>query len=253
VIRKKRKKRKPSLEGAEIVRHAPTKEDRDAIIEILERLRNPTDADWDEAIGNIKRGGYLDDKAFRLKIEQLARELEREGREAHRDADRLEVLSYFHWKANDVRVSQRSRSAIEARLSRWWDPKKDLRYFHFIDFMLDRLVETGLRADKQLRQQAATLLDAAEHIDDELASHAHFVKEARRRRKSKKSKKSRNGRRRMKSTDGRDPSRMKAAVISLMIAWDVSPEEMYAQLDRRGIRRWQPETLKVERWRRNTA
>ena len=243
MIRKKRKKRKPSLEGSEIVRQAPTKEDRDAVIEILERLRNPTEEDWDEAIDNIKRGGYLDNKVFRRKAELLARELEREGREAHRDADRLEVLSYFLSKAKDVRPSERSRSAIEARLSRWWNPKKDPRYFHFIDFMLDRLVETGLRMHKQLRQQAATLLDAAEHIDDELAAHERLIKEVRRRRRKTK------GARRQ----GRRPSRMKAAVISLMISWNVDPEEMYEQLYKRGIRRWQPEALKVERWRRTTG
>jgi hypothetical protein len=54
---------------------------------------------FDEAIENVKRGSYLDSAAFREKADKFALTLERLGCQAHRDADRLEVLSYFRWKA----------------------------------------------------------------------------------------------------------------------------------------------------------
>jgi len=229
---------------AEIKEQIKSKEDRDAALVALENLRNPTKEDWDESIDNIKRNDYLEDKTFREKAEKLARELEREGLAAHRDADRLEVLSYFRDRAKDVRPSERTRSAIEARLARWWDPKKDPRYFHFIDFLLDRLVETNLRLHKQLRQQAATLLDAAEFLDEELQVRERLVKELQRRRRREL---------KLKKKGGRRLSLTKAMVVSVMHAMDVTPEEMYEELSKRGIYRWQAETLKVESWRRRAG
>ena len=154
-------------------------------------------------------------------------------------------MSYFRDRAKDVHPSERTRSAIEARLARWWDPKVDPRYFHFIDFLLDRLVETNLRLHKQLRQQAATLLDAAEFLDEELQARERIVKELQRRRRQKLKLKKKKG--------GAPLSLTKAAVISLMLAMDVTPEEMYEQLSSRGIYQWQAETLKVESWRRRTG
>jgi hypothetical protein len=136
--------------------HNTTKEEYE---EIVRRIHTLTNEDWDEVVGNIKRGSYLDSVAFRKKADAFALALEKKGCQAHRDADRLEVLSYFREKAKDVRSSDYSRSAIKAELER---QKYDERFFHFVDFLFDQLVETGLRMHKQLRQQAATILDVAD-------------------------------------------------------------------------------------------
>ena len=80
--------------------HDTTKEEYE---EIIRRIQSPTKEDWDEAIENIRRTSYLDKAAFRAKAKDFALALEKKGCQAHRDADRLEVLSYFRWKAKDVR------------------------------------------------------------------------------------------------------------------------------------------------------
>lgn len=220
--------------------HETTKEEWEAIVQ---RIHTPTEEDWDEAIDNIKRTSYLDSAAFREKADKFALTLERMGCRAHRDADRLEVLSYFRWKAKDVRVSEYSRSAIKTELERWYD---DERYFHFVDFLFDQLVETGLRMHKQLRQQAATILDVAEHVYEELAAHERLIEEIKRKRRKQRT---RDGRR---TRNGAPPTRKVMAIVSLMITWDVDPKEMSEQLRRRGIR-MKPKTLSVYRWRRMTG
>ena len=207
---------------------------KDEYEEIIRRIQSPTKEDWDEAIENIKRVSYLDSAAFREKAEKFALALERKGCQAHRDADRLEVLSYFREKATDVRSSAYSRSTIKTALE---SSRYDARFFHFVDFLFDRLVETGLRMHKQLRQQAATILDAAEYVYEELEAHKRLIKAIRRKRRT---------------YDGAPPTRRLMAIVSLMITWDVEPKEMSEQLRKREIR-LKPKTLSVYRWRRVTG
>jgi hypothetical protein len=59
--------------------------------EIVRRIHTLTKEDWDEVIGNIKRGHYLDSAAFRKKADEFALALEKKGCQAHRDADRLDA------------------------------------------------------------------------------------------------------------------------------------------------------------------
>lgn len=201
--------------------------------ELIRRIESPTKADFDEVIENVKRSSYLDSKTFRDEADKFALALERLGCQAHRDADRLEVLSYFRWKAKDVNVAKYSRSAIRAELERWYDE----RYFHFVDFLFDPLADTGLRMHKQLRQQAATILDVAEHVYEELAAHERLITETKRRRRTHK---------------GRPQTRRLKAIISLMITWDIEPREMSEQLRKRGIY-MKPKTLSIDRWRHVTG
>jgi hypothetical protein len=202
--------------------------------ELVRNLHSMTPERWDEAINAIKRGSYLDSAAFRKKADEFALALEKKGCQAHRDADRLEVLSYFRWKVKDVRPSKYSRSAIKAELEQ---QKYDERFFHFVDFLFDQLVETGLRMHKQLRQQAATILDIAEHVYEEVAAHERLIKAIRRKRRT---------------YDGAPPTRRVMAIVSMMITSDIDPKEMSEQLRKRGIR-LKPKTLSVYRWRRVTG
>lgn len=202
--------------------------------ELVRDLHSMTPERWDEAINAIKRGSYLDSAAFRKKADEFALALEKKGCQAHRDADRLEVLSYFRWKAKDVRPSKYSRSAIKTELEQ---QKYDERFFHFVDFLFDQLVETGLRMHKQLRQQAATILDIAEHVYEEVAAHERLIKAIRRKRRT---------------YDGAPPTRRVMAIVSMMITSDIDPKEMSEQLVKRGIR-LKPKTLSIYRWRRVTG
>src|SRR4029077_3095482 len=129
----------------------------------------------------------------------------------------------------DVRSSDYARSAIRSELER----KYDERFFHFVDFLFDQLVETGLRMHKQLRQQAAMILDVAEYVYEELAAHERLIKAIRRKRRT---------------YDGAPPTRRVMSIVSLMITSDADPKEMSEQLRRRAIR-LKPKTLSVYRWR----
>ena len=231
--RKKRPYTATKEEWAELAPqlHNTTKDEYE---EIVRRIHTLTKEDWDEVVGNITRSSYLDSAAFRKKADAFALALEKKGCQAHRDADRLEVLSYFREKAKDVRSSEYARSAVKAELE---GKKYDERYFHFVDFLFDRLVETGLRMHKQLRQQAATLLDAAEYVYEELAAHERLIKAIRRKRRT---------------YDGAPPTRRLMSIVSLMITSNIEPKEMSEQLRRRGIR-LKPKTLSVYRWRRMTG
>lgn len=172
------------------------------------RAHKPTKDAWDDAIDAIKLLRSLDQGTFRKEIEKLARELEREGLVAHRDADRLDGLTRFAHKARDVRPSRHARSAVLDRLGRW----HAARHFHAAKLQLDRLSETGLHGPGQLRQQAATLLDAAEYLDDTLRMHAERVAALK------------------SSVHGPQPSVAMNTVETLMIEWGLGPTETAALL-----------------------
>jgi hypothetical protein len=177
------------------------------------RAREPTKDEWDDAIDAIKLLDNLDRAEFRKEVEKLARELEREGLAAHRDADRLEGLTRFAHKARDVRPSRYARSAVLARLGRWHAS----RHPHAAKLQLDRLGETGLHDPGNLRQQAATILDAAEYIDDTLRMHVERSAELK------------------SSGQGPRPSVAMNTVETMMIEWDLGPTETAARLAVEGI------------------
>src|SRR5688572_9064256 len=83
------------------------------------RAREPTREEWDATIEALRALGDLDQAEFRVKVEKLARELEHQGHRAHRDADRLEGLSFFRYRTS-VRASEYARSAILGQLARWY-------------------------------------------------------------------------------------------------------------------------------------
>ena len=194
------------------------------------RVHEPTEEEWAVAIDTFKNLGYLAEDKYRTKIAQLARDLERAGIETHRSADRFEVLSLFTYKARTVRPSDHSRTAILTRAGYKDQTDRDL---NLIRFLLDRLVETGLRQYKVLRQQSATLLDAVEFIDDHLRWYDERIAELRRERKSK---------------GGRRPSLMLQHILTMMIEWGVDHEEAAERLAKGDIH-FEPETLRVELWR----
>lgn len=194
------------------------------------RAHKPTEEEWAVAIDTFKNLGYLAEESYRRKLAQLARDLERAGLETHRSADRFEVLSLFTYKARSVRPSEHARAAILIRAG--YKDQTD-RHLNLVKFILDRLVETGLRQHKVLRQQAATLLDAAEFIDEHLRWYNERIAELRRERKSK---------------GGRRPSLMLQHILTMMIEWDVNHEEAAERLAEGDIH-FEPETLRVELWR----
>lgn len=194
------------------------------------RAHDPTEEDWAIALDTFKNLSYLPDDKYRDKIAQLARDLERAGLETHRSADRFEVLSLFTYKARQVRPSEHSRTAILTRVG--YRDQTD-RHLNLVRFILDRLVETGLRQYKALRQQAATLLDAVEFIDDHLRWYNDRIAELRRERKT---------------TDGRKPSLMLQHILTMMIEWEVDHEEAAERLATADLH-FEPETLRVELWR----
>lgn len=195
------------------------------------RSRAPTKEQWADAIEAFKNLGYLDEEKYRVKIVQLARDLGQAGLEAHRSADRFEVLSMFTYKARNVRPSEHARTAILTRVG-YRDQTN--RHLSLIRPMLERLVETGLRQHKVLRQQAATLLDAAEFIDDHLQWYDERIAALRKQRKSK---------------GGRRPSLKLHHIVTMLIEWDVDHDEASARLAEGDIH-IEPETLRVELWRR---
>lgn len=200
--------------------------------------RDPTPEEWDAAVAKVKRYRDLDRKPFRQKLARLARELEKLGHAAHRDGDRLENLSMFSDdKFKDVNSSAYTRSRIEAQFKRWYKDQ-----LHFIQPQLDRLMEVGksgrpnlIYPHKNLRRQAASLLDAAEYIDDELKAYAQGVKEIRERSPSGKSGK------------GRPPSTARRAMVLLLIKWNFTPTTLSDRLRKSGIA-VEPENLKVGSW-----
>jgi len=198
--------------------------------------RAPTDDEWEAAVAEIKLYRDLDRAPFRRSLELLARELEDIGRAAHRDADRVEGLSMFSdTKFKSVDSSEYERSRIERKLKRSY--KEQL---YFIQPQLDRLIEPGKGGKPNLyyprgnlRRQAATLLDAAEHIDDELEAHEQRVAELRRL----------SG----KSGNGRRPKTALRRMVRMLIKWNFTPTTLSDRLRESGIA-IEPEHLKVASW-----
>lgn len=119
----------------------------------------PSSEDWRLAVRALKLIEDLDDEGFREELGELARVLEREGLAAHRAADRLEGLSVF---AIPVVSTNYEVDAIWGRLSEWYQE----RHWILIGSYIDRLGAEGLEDPNQLRQQAATILDAAQLLDE---------------------------------------------------------------------------------------
>jgi hypothetical protein len=112
-----------------------------------------------------------------------------------------------------VRPSRHARSAVLVRLERWHTS----RHLHLAKHELDRLGETGLHGPGQLRRQAATLLDAAEYIDDTLRVHEERTAKLK------------------SSGHGPRPSIAMHTIETMMIEWGLGPTETAARLAEEGI------------------
>lgn len=125
----------------------------------------PSSEDWGWAVVAIRMIEDFDRAEFRITVEELARELEKEGLAAHRSADRLEGRSEF---THPVTPSEHARGAILARVAGCYSEDN----WHIATTYLARLGDSGLEDPDQLRQQAATLLDGALMIDEMLRWYA---------------------------------------------------------------------------------
>lgn len=172
--------------------------------------RELTKEQWDEALDSIRLFLNLERPEFRKEVEGLARELEREGLAAHRAADHLEGLTR---NAKHGQLSDYVRSAVLARLGRRHGPQ----HLHLPERQLNKLAETEPQGPAQLRQQAATILDAAEFIGDSIRYYEDFIAEH-------------------KSSDhGPSPSLAMHTVETLIIEWGVGPTEVAKRLAEAGI------------------
>ena len=109
---------------------------------------------WAVAAATILMVRDLDVAEFRETVELLVRCLERVGLAAHRGADRLESRSVF---PAEVDLSEYTHATILARLSEDFTEQ----HWRIAEAYLARLVDEGLEDPDCLRQQAATILDAA--------------------------------------------------------------------------------------------
>jgi hypothetical protein len=199
--------------------------------------REPTEDEWAAEVAEIKLYRDLDRPPFRRSLELLARKLEELGRAAHRDADRLEGLSMFSdAKFKDVEPFKYERTRVEKQLKRPYEEQ-----LYFIRPQLDRLIEPGNGGKPNLyyprgnlRRQAATLLDAAEHIDDELEAHEQRVAELRRLTGNK-------------SGKGRRPKTARRRMARMLVKWSFTPAALSDRLRKSGIA-VEPENLKVASW-----
>lgn len=167
----------------------------------------PSSADWGTAVAAIVMIGEFDDADFRGEVEQLARLLEREGLSAHRSADRLERRSVF---TTEVTPSEHGRHAILEKTSRW----HDARHRRVADAYLANLSDDGLEDPDQLRQQAATLLDAAQIIDEMLRWYELRVAAL--------------------YPSGRGHL-MNDTIVAIMLDWNIGPAETTRQLAAHGL------------------
>jgi hypothetical protein len=188
------------------------------------RPSNVSESEWTSAIETFKELGELDQESFRKKGKKLVAALEREGREAHRDADRLENLSAFSKvKAEAVRPSEHSRSKTLARLEQ--TPEREpprgftALHLHLVRFQMDRLADTDLNKPGELRRQAALLLDAAEFLDDTINAHKRKLDELYARR----------------SPNGPRPSVMMERIVDMMLYWDMAPTNTFRLLSAEGV------------------
>jgi hypothetical protein len=123
---------------------------------------------WAVAAATILMVRDLDVAEFRETVELLVRALERMGLAAHRGADRLESRSVF---PADADPAEHARKAILARLSENFTEQ----HWRIAEAYLARLSDEGLEDPNHLRQQAATILDAAQLLRDVLAWYADRV------------------------------------------------------------------------------
>jgi hypothetical protein len=122
---------------------------------------------WAVAAVTILMVRDLDVAEFREAVEMLVRALERVGLGAHRCADLLEGRSVF--PAN-VDLSEYTRETILARLSENFTEQHWRVAEAYLARLCDELEDPGA-----LRQQAATVLDAAQLLRDVLTWYAERV------------------------------------------------------------------------------
>ena len=123
---------------------------------------------WAVAAATILMVRDLDVAEFRETVEQLVRALEHVGLAVHRGADRLESRSVF---PADVDLSEFTRETILARLSETFTEQ----HWRIAEAYLAGLSDEGLEDPDHLRQQAATILDAAQLLRDVLTWYTERV------------------------------------------------------------------------------
>lgn len=116
---------------------------------------------WAVAAATILMVRDLDVATFRETVELLVRALERAGLAVHRGADRLESRSVF---PADVDLSEYRRETLLTRLSEDFTEQ----HWRIAEAYLARLSDEVLEDSGELRQQAATILDAAQLLRDVL-------------------------------------------------------------------------------------
>lgn len=193
--------------------------------------RKPRQAEWDEHLEAIQLKRWLDEKSYRLKVHELARDLESEGHAAHRNADCLERLSNFH----QVHKAQPSEYAAKTVRGRLYAKGYTKEHLAIVMWLFNQLAETRLGTLSVLRKQAAILLDAAEWAKFKVEHHEQQVARLRRRRGV---------------SGGRPPSLALRAIVDMMAQLNVSADEAREQLAARDIRYGQ-KSLQVELWRYN--
>lgn len=119
----------------------------------------PSSEDWQLAVRALALIDDLDDERFRGELRQLALALEGEGLAAHRSADRLEGRSVY---TTGGPPTEYVAEAIWTRVCTWYQD----RHWILIGSYIDRLGAVGLEDPNQLRQQAATILDAAQLLNE---------------------------------------------------------------------------------------
>jgi hypothetical protein len=123
---------------------------------------------WAVAAATILMVRDLDVAEFRETVDLLVRALERVGLAAHRSADRLESRSVF---PADALLSEHTRETILSRISEDFTEQ----HWRIAEAYLAGLSDDGLEDPDRLRQQAATVLDAAQLLRDVLTWYADRV------------------------------------------------------------------------------
>lgn len=163
----------------------------------------PSNEDWELAVRALQLIRDLDVDSFRDQLRQLGRALEREGLAAHRCTDRLEGRSVY---TTGAAPAEYAAEAIWVRVGELYED----RHWILIGSYIDRLGADGLEDPSQLRQQAATILDAAQLLSEIVAWY-----EARR-----------------GAIGTRDLTN--DTIVAIMLDWGMTPTRMVEQLTAHG-------------------
>jgi len=172
----------------------------------------------------------LDEEAFRRAAGELANDLKEEGLRAHRTADRLEGRSHRGpFAVAAPRGSDHGRSLVNSRLHAHRAEGPFQIVTAYLAEHLGRLVEIEGNAPEPLRQQAATILDAAETLAAELDTFDARFTDLQNARRSQ----------RVDRTDRRVPGPLPSVgtdtIVRIMIDYKITATRMSARLAKADI------------------